>query len=181
MAKFYSALNEVLKIFIAGQRIFFVATAPEKGRVNLSPKGMDTFRCIDDNTIAYLDLTGSGNEAAAHLFENGRMTIMFCSFSGKPLILRLYGHGRAVRQQDKEWRELYSLFDPIPGARQIFILDISSVQTSCGYAVPIYEFKEERKELLRWAEKKGKQGIMEYWKSNNQTSIDRLPTNLFKD
>ncbi len=178
MGKFYTELNRDIKGFIAEQRIFFVATAPEKGRINLSPKGMDTFRCIDNKRVAYLDLTGSGNETAAHLFEDGRMTIMFCSFSERPLILRLYGRGRIVRQQDREWQEFYRLFSPLPGMRQIIILEIESVQTSCGYGVPVYEFKKERDTLLNWAERKGEQGIREYWRKENQTSIDGLPTNL---
>ncbi len=180
MGKLYPELNEEMKRFITEQRIFFVATAPEEGRINISPKGMDTFRCIDNKTVAYLDLTGSGNETAAHLFENGRMTIMFCSFSARPLILRLYGRGRVVRQQDREWQELSRLFNPLPGMRQIIILKIESVQTSCGYGVPMYEFKKERDTLLNWAEKKEKQGIREYWRMNNQISIDGLPTNLLE-
>ena len=178
MGRLYPALNEDLKLFIAEQRMFFVATAPNHGRINVSPKGMSTFRCLDDHAVAYLDLTGSGNETAAHLRENGRMTIMFCSFSEKPLILRLYGHGKVVRQQDEEWQALYSSFDPMPGARQIMVLQIDSVQTSCGQGVPLYEFKEERKGLVTWAEQIGDQGIRKYWEGNNQTSIDGLPTDL---
>jgi hypothetical protein len=181
MAKFYSQLNESLRKFIGEQKIFFTATAPAKGRINLSPKGMDTFRCISTQTVAYLDLTGSGNETAAHLNENGRMTIMFCSFSAHPLILRLYGRGRAISSKDQEWDKFYRFFDFLPGERQIIVLDIDSAQTSCGYGVPFYEFKEERKTLLQWANKKGKQGILDYWRDNNQKSIDGLPTNIFED
>ena len=178
MGKFYPALNEDLRQFIAEQKMFFVATAPNQGRINVSPKGVGTFRCLDDHTVAYLDLTGSGNETAAHLRENGRMTIMFCSFSERPLILRLYGRGRVVRQQDEAWQTLYAIFDPMPGARQIMVLQIDSVQTSCGQGVPLYEFKEERRGLLTWAEQIGDQGVREYWEKNNQTSIDGLPTDL---
>ncbi|MEE8423844.1 MAG: pyridoxamine 5'-phosphate oxidase family protein [Thermodesulfobacteriota bacterium] len=180
MAKFYTELNESLKKFMAEQKIFFTATAPEKGRINLSPKGMDTIRIIDNKTVAYLDLTGSGNETAAHLIENGRLTIMFCSFSDKPLVLRLHGCGRVVRQGSKEWQKLYPLFEPMSGVRQMIVLGISDVQTSCGYGVPVYELKEERKTLFKWAEKKGERGIHEYWRENNQTSIDGLPTNILK-
>ena len=180
MAKFYTELNESLKKFIVEQKMFFTATAPEKGRINLSPKGMDTIRLIDNKTVAYLDLTGSGNETAAHLIENGRLTMMFCSFSDKPLILRLHGNGRVIQQKSKEWQKLYPLFEPMSGIRQIIVLEISDVQTSCGYGVPVYELKEERKTILKWAEKKGEQGIQEYWKENNQTSIDGLPTNILK-
>lgn len=162
------------------QKLFFTATAPSTGRINLSPKGMDTFRCLDLKTVAYLDLTGSGNESAAHLLENGRMTIMFCSFSDKPLILRLYGIGRVVRQRDEEWLNLHSRFHPTVGERQIIVLKIKSVQTSCGFAVPIYELKEERTQLAEWAMKKGEEGIKNYWEEKNQTSIDGLPTHLLK-
>ncbi len=181
MAKFYSELNSSLQDFIQEQKLFFTATAPLQGRINLSPKGIDTLRCIDHQTVAYLDLTGSGNETAAHLRENGRMTIMFCSFSEKPLILRLYGKGRVIRAKDEEWQSLSSLFDSLPGKRQIIVLDIESVQTSCGYGVPLYEFKQERNTLIEWAEKKGEQGIKEYWQAKNLNSIDGLPTQLLED
>ena len=181
MAKFYTELNESLRDFIEEQKIFFTATAPNSGRINLSPKGIDTFRCIDNKTVAYLDLTGSGNETAAHLNENGRITIMFCSFSEKPLILRLYGQGRAIRPRHSEWESFYSVFQPTLGERQIIVLNIDSVQTSCGYGVPIYELKEERKTIREWAVKKGDNGIVEYWREKNQKSIDGLPTKIFED
>lgn len=178
MAKFYQQLDDNLRSFISEQKIFFTASAPETGRINLSPKGMDTFRCIDNRTVAYLDLTGSGNETAAHLIENNRMTIMFCSFSEKPLILRLYGSGRAVRPRDEEWRILHRHFHSMPGERQIIVLDVESAQTSCGFAVPVYELKEERPMLTEWAIKKGEEGIKEYRNTKNQISIDGLPTYL---
>lgn len=178
MAKFYSRLDETLRSFIREQKIFFTATAPEEGRINLSPKGMDTFRYVDDQTVAYLDLTGSGNETAAHLIENGRMTIMFCSFSESPLILRLYGRGRVVRPKDEEWRGLHRHFSSMPGERQIVVLHVESAQTSCGFGVPVYELKEERPALTEWTIKKGEEGIREYRKAKNQTSIDGLPTHL---
>lgn len=178
MAKFHSQLDETLQSFIYEQKLFFTATAPSTGRVNLSPKGMDTFRCLNLKTVAYLDLTGSGNETSAHLLENGRMTIMFCSFSDAPLILRLYGLGRVVRPRDAAWRNLHSWFYPTVGERQIIVLDIESVQTSCGFAVPVYELKQERTRLAEWATKKGEEGIKKYWQEKNQTSIDGLPTHL---
>lgn len=187
MAKFYSCLNEDLQIFIYKQKIFFTATAPNSGRINLSPKGIDTFRCIDSKTVAYLDLTGSGNETAAHLHSqaaagnDGRMTIMFCSFSEKPLILRLYGQGRVISHRHKAWDDYYKLFAPTPGERQIIVMDIDSIQTSCGYGVPLYEFKAERPSLIEWAQKKGKEGIAAYWREKNQTSIDGIPTKIFED
>jgi len=181
MAKFYPELDENLRNFIAEQKIFFTASAPEQGRVNLSPKGMDTFRCIDNQTVAYLDLTGSGNETAAHLNENGRMTIMFCSFSEKPLILRLYGQGRVILPRHPEWEHYHSLFETIPGERQIIVMTIDSAQTSCGYGVPMYELKQERPTLREWAAKKGQAGIAEYWQVKNQKSIDGLPTKILQD
>jgi len=181
MAKFYSDLDASLQNFIKEQKIFFTATAPQKGRINLSPKGIDTFRCIDNKTVAYLDLTGSGNETSAHLNEDSRMTIMFCSFSDNPLILRLYGQGKVIRPRDKEWLSFYSLFKPLPGERQIIVIEVDSAQTSCGFGVPVYEFKEERKTLIEWANKKGEQGIYEYWEAKNLKSIDGLPTKLLED
>ncbi|MGB0388049.1 MAG: pyridoxamine 5'-phosphate oxidase family protein [Ardenticatenaceae bacterium] len=176
MAKFYEILDENLQAFIAEQKMFFTATAPIEGRINLSPKGMDTFHIFDNKRVAYLDMTGSGNETAAHLRENGRMTIMFCSFSHKPMILRLYGRGRVIRPHDEAWSELYPLFKPEPGARQIILLEIDSVQTSCGFAVPLYEFKSERETLRRWTENKKEEGLKAYRAQKNQVSIDGLPT-----
>jgi hypothetical protein len=181
MAKFYPELNNALRNFIGEQKIFFTATAPTEGHINLSPKGMNTFRCLDDKTVAYLDLTGSGNETAAHLNENGRMTFMFCSFSKEPKILRLYGLGRVINQRDAAWSELYGLFDPLPGVRQIFVMDIEMVQTSCGFGVPLYEFQGERETLCRFAESKGTEGLEKYRQEKNQVSIDGLPTGLLVD
>src|SRR4029079_3488432 len=140
MAKFSTQLDGNLREFIAAQRIFFHATAPNSGRINLSPKGQDTFRVLSDTGVAYLDLTGSECETAAHLAENGRLTIMFCSFDEKPLILRLYGRGSVVRPRDEKWQEFRDLFPAIPGDRQIIVLDTDSIMTTCGFAVPRYEF-----------------------------------------
>jgi hypothetical protein len=179
MAKFYDRLDDELQAFISEQKIFFTATAPNLGRINLSPKGIDTFCCVGDRAVAYLDLTGSGNETAAHLYENGRMTIMFCSFDVNPLILRLYGRGEVIIRESSRWEELHPLFSDIPGERQIILLNIESVQTSCGFGVPIYEFKEERDTLIDWAAKKGRSGIEQYQQKNNLESIDGLPTKLF--
>lgn len=176
MAKFYPELSDALRQFIAAQHMFFTATAPVDGRINLSPKGIDTFRCLDSKTVAYLDLTGSGNEASAHLFENGRMTIMFCSFQGDPLILRLYGQGSVIRPHDPAWADLSVHFDLLPGTRQIVKLAIESLQTSCGMGVPLYDFVSDRDALIKWAGKKGQDGIRDYWKVKNQVSIDGLPT-----
>jgi hypothetical protein len=176
MAKFYAQLDEQLRSFIGEQKMFFTATAPEEGRINLSPKGMDTFRCLDEGRrVAYLDLTGSGNETAAHLSENGRMTVMFCSFSAGPLILRIYGRGRVVRPGDEEWAGLRPHFPELPGERQIVLLEVESAQTSCGFAVPVYELKEERQMLVEWTLKKGEDGIRDYRREKNQVSIDGKP------
>jgi hypothetical protein len=181
MATFYRALDDELRAFIGAQRVFFVGTAPDAGRINVSPKGMDTFRCLDDRTIAYLDLTGSGNETAAHLRQNGRLTIMFCSFDEPPLILRLYGQGQVVRSGMPLWEHLRQRFPALPGERQIVLVELESVQTSCGFGVPLYEFQGERKTLNAWAAKKGPAGIAAYWQDKNRLSIDGLPTGISED
>jgi hypothetical protein len=178
MADFYTALDERLIEFIGEQKIFFTATAPNRGRINLSPKGMDTFRCLDANTVCYLDLTGSGSEGSAHILENGRMTIMFCSFTARPWILRLYGTGQVVCPGDAEWEKYFVHFQETPGQRHIIVLHVESAQTSCGHAVPVMEFKEERQLLKSWAEKKGTEGMKEYRQLKNSRSIDGLPTGV---
>ena len=175
MARFYPQLNDDLCAFIAQQHVFFTATAPSRGRINLSPKGMDTFRCLGPTTVAYLDLTGSGNETGAHLREDGRLTIMFCSFAERPLILRLYGRGRVVARGGAEWSEFAAGFVELPGTRQIIILDIDSVQTSCGFGVPRYAFEGERPTLTAWAASKGEDELRRYREKNNSRSIDGLP------
>lgn len=177
MAKFLDHLDERLTAFIQQQHMFFVATAPRKGRVNLSPKGMDTFRVLSPSRVGYLDLTGSGNETAAHLLENGRLTFMFCAFNGPPLILRLYGIGKALRASEAEWGSLRPAFGgTIPGERQLIVLDIATVQTSCGFGVPTYSFDAQRDTLRTWAEKKGTEELVKYRALKNRTSIDGLPT-----
>ncbi len=181
MAKFYPELDDSLRQFIADQKLFFVATAPNDGRISLSPKGLDTLRILDNQRVLYLDLTGSSNETAAHLRQNGRMTMMFCALEGEPMILRLYGHGEVIRRDDREWAALGPLFPSYPGARQIMVLNIESVQTSCGAGVPLFGYQGERDKLLRWAEKKGENGIRDYWRDKNQFSIDGLPTGLLPD
>jgi len=181
MARFYPALEARHRDFIAAQKIFFTATGTADSRLNLSPKGMDSLRVLSDTRVAYLDLTGSGNETAAHLQNDGRMTMMWCSFDADPLILRLYGCGRAVRRQDPTWSELRRNFPALPGERQLIVLDIESVQTSCGYAVPMYTYNGERDTLARWADKKGPVGLLDYWREKNQVSIDGLPTGLLEN
>jgi predicted pyridoxine 5'-phosphate oxidase superfamily flavin-nucleotide-binding protein len=147
MGNHLKKLNPALKNFIENQKIFFVGTARTSGTVNVSPKGMDTFRIVNNNKIVWLNLTGSGNETAAHLLENNRMTIMFCSFEKTPLILRLYGKAQIYHENDQIYKEQIGLFKDFTGARQIIEMDINLVQTSCGYAVPFMEFKEERTQL----------------------------------
>lgn len=181
MAKFFPQLSPEHQKFIEQQHVFFVATAPRAGRINLSPKGMNTFRCLSPHEVAYLDLTGSGNETAAHLRDDDRLTIMFCSFATEPLILRLYGRGRVVGMASTEGNALAGQFDALPGVRQIIAQRIESVQTSCGFAVPEYAFQGERATLRRWAENKGVEGIAEYQRTRNRTSIDGLSTGLFDD
>ena len=181
MARFYPALETSHRDFIAAQKLFFTATGTESSRLNLSPKGMDSLRVLSDKQVAYLDLTGSGNETAAHLAHDGRMTLMWCSFDTHPLILRLYGRGHRVRRQDAAWAALRPHFSALPGERQFIVLDIESVQTSCGYAVPRYTYQGERDTLRRWSEKKGPAGLLAYWREKNQVSIDGLPTRLLEN
>ena len=176
MAKFYPALTDELMEFIRAQRLFFTATATTEGRINLSPKGLQTFSILSPTQVAYLDLTGSGIETAAHLLADGRLTLMFCSLEDAPLILRLYGKGTVLHPAHAEWEKLYRTFPPAPGARQIIILDIDSVQTACGFGVPLYTYDGEREELLTWAENKGEAGLREYRAVKNRVSIDGLPS-----
>lgn len=166
--------------FIRDQQLFFVGTAGAEGFVNVSPKGMDSFRVLNENRIAWLNLTGSGNESASHVLENRRMTVMFCSFDKSPLILRLYGDATVVHERDPEWQELVGLFPDFSGARQVFVLNIEMVQTSCGFAVPYFESQGERPTLARWAEKKGKEGIVEFQKKHNLKDLNGRSTGLFE-
>ncbi len=180
MAQMYTELSERHQQFIAAQKLFFVATATADSRINLSPKGMDSMRVLDANRVAWLNVTGSGNETAAHIPVDPRMTLMFCAFDGAPLILRLYGKARVVHQKDADWPSLYSRFKPLPGARQIFDLAVSHVQTSCGMGVPLMNYRGERGSLEAWAEKKGEAGVRDYWAQKNQASIDGLPTQILE-
>src|SRR5437867_461692 len=180
MAKFFTELNESLRQFIAEQRIYFNASAPIQGRINISPKGLDTFRILSDRCVAYLDLTGSECETAAHLAENGRLTLMFCSFEDQPMILRLYGRGRVVHPRDAQWHELHGQFPAVPGERKIIVLDIESIMTTCGFAVPLYEYKGQRPLLPQFTCKMGAERMDEYRHQHNQRSIDGLPTYLLE-
>ncbi len=178
LSRFYETIDERFREFIEDQAMFIVATAPKDGRVNTSPKGMDTFRVLGENRVIYLDLTGSGNETASHVLQNGRITFMFMSFGRRPMILRLYGTARVVQPADTDWGELVVNFDDIPGTRQIFDATITSVQTSCGYGIPEYEMKKERPTLEKWSQSHGVDGMSKYWAEKNMESIDGLPTGL---
>lgn len=181
MATFYDALTPRFREFIAQQKVFFVATAAENGRINLSPKGLDSIRILDDNTLLWLNLTGSGNETAAHIALKNRITLMFCAFEGKPLILRLYGTCKVYHPRDTQWTDYISLFPEREGSRQIMEVQIESVQTSCGYAVPTMEYKEDRRILDDWVDRKGRSGIETYWEEKNTESIDGFPTYILPE
>lgn len=177
MGKEFPALTDVHREWIARQHLFFVATAPPsgEGHVNLSPKGYDTFRIVDERTVAYLDLTGSGIETVAHLRATPRLTLMFCAFEGRPRILRLYGAATATLYGDDGFDEAAAPWGPPPGARSVIRLDIDMVRDSCGFAVPLMEYQGERETLGEWAERKGPDGLADYWADRNAVSIDGLP------
>jgi hypothetical protein len=181
MAKQYDRIEPALQRFIEKQHIFFVATAARDSRINLSPKGLNALRVTGENQVIYLDLTGSGSEAAAHLLADGRMTIMVCSFEGPPMILRMYGRGRSLLAGSEAFAAAIGAHfggqAPL-GARQIVELDVEMVQTSCGYAVPEFGYEGERDVLDTWAAKKGEAGIRAYWAEKNLISIDGLPTGM---
>ena len=179
MAKDFPALNAHQRDFISRQHLFFTASAAAGTRINISPRSTDMFRVMGDNSACYLDRTGSGNETAAHLKADGRMTIMFCAVEGPPLILRLYGRGRIIPRGGEEYagllHEQFADTEPL-GARQITWLDFDLVKTSCGYGVPLMSYEGERDTMDRWAEAKGVDGIEAYWQEKNMVSMDGLPT-----
>jgi len=177
----WRTIPDDMRAFIEAQKLFFVATAPQDGRVNLSPKGLDTLRVLDERTVVYLDLTGSGNETAAHVSENGRMTMMFCAFSGAPMTLRLYGSAELIRPDHGEWAALQALFPALPGTRQIFRLNVDSVATSCGWSIPVVVELQERDELIEWAAGQSADEIEAYRLANNVVSIDGLSTGYVSD
>ena len=178
MSESFAALGSDHQSFIAAQLIFFTATSAPGARINLSPKGMDSLRILSPNRILWLNLTGSGNETAAHLALDPRMTLMWCSFTARPLILRAYGTARAVHPRDANWTDLAAHLPDQPGARQIYDVTVDLVQTSCGYAVPLMDAARERPVLRKWAEDKGQDGLKTYWSDRNRTSIDGLPTGI---
>lgn len=178
MGKKIAGLTPKLIDFIEVQKVFFVGTAMTEGRVNISPKGMDSFRVLNSNQIVWLNLTGSGNETATHLLESERMTIMFCAFEGKPMILRLYGHAQVYHPRDLEFENYNKLFPNYIGTRQIIAMDIDMVQTSCGSGVPLMQFESERTLLETWSEQKGRKGVEDYWKEKNSISLDGHQTHI---
>ncbi|UOR06360.1 pyridoxamine 5'-phosphate oxidase family protein [Hymenobacter aerilatus] len=178
MGKQYTSISADTQAFIEQQHIFFVGTAAADGRVNISPKGQDTLRVLDANRVAWLNLTGSSNETAAHLLEVNRITLMWCAFEGKPNILRLYGTATVYHPRDAEWAELLPLFPPLPGSRQIVVVGVDLVQTSCGMAVPFFDYRAERDELNDYMEQRGPEQVAQYWHNRNTHSIDGKPTGI---
>ena len=174
----YDALEPAHQRFVEKQPIFFSGSAARDGKINVSPKGMDALRVLAPNRIIWRNLTGSGNETAAHLADNPRMTIMWCAFSGPPMILRAYGTARAVHRNDADWDDLNGHFEENFAARQIFDLSVEMVQKSCGYAVPEMTFEKNRDTLVKWAENKGEDGVKEYWATRNTQTLDGVATNI---
>jgi hypothetical protein len=181
MGKFHNTILPSHEAFIEKQKMFFVATAPLAAdtHINLSPKGMDSFRVLSPTRIAYMDIVGSGNETSAHILQNGRITFMFCAFDGPPNILRLYGKAYTVLPGDAEWVELSAFFKLHLATRQIIVANINKVQTSCGYSVPYYEYSGERDHADKWAENKGVEGLERYKQEKNRISLDGLKTALY--
>jgi hypothetical protein len=178
MAKQFPAFTDDHRAFIAEQHLFFVGSAAADGRVNISPKGVDALRVLDGNRVLWLNLTGSGNETAGHLAQVNRITLMWCSFTTRPLILRAYGRARVTHHGEPGWAELAAHFPPDPGARQVFDVTVDLVQTSCGYAVPFFDWREDRQVLHDWADKKGPEGVAAYWQEKNRTTIDGFLTGM---
>lgn len=183
MGNIRSTVDDAARAFIEAQKIFFVATAPldPAGHVNLSPKGLDTFRILGPTTVAYLDFNGSGVETIAHLKENGRIVLMFCAFQGAPDIYRIYGRGRAVEPHDPEFSALAGNFPPREHVRSIIVIEVERVSDSCGYGVPLFKYEGERDQLLRWGNKQGADGLKAYRARKNRESIDGLPGLLETD
>jgi predicted pyridoxine 5'-phosphate oxidase superfamily flavin-nucleotide-binding protein len=177
MGKIRSAIDDAARQFIEAQKVFFVASAPldAGGHVNLSPKGLDTFRILGPTTVAFVDFNGSGVETIAHLKENGRIVLMFCAFQGPPNIFRLYGHGRVVEAQEPEFVALAAEFPSCENARSIIVVEITRVKDSCGYGVPLFKYEGERTQLQAWARHRGAEGLKTYRAEKNRESIDGLP------
>lgn len=183
MGKQFARIEPHHAAFIERQKIFFVASAPPRGRVNVSPKGLSSFRVLGETDVAYLDCTGSGSETRAHLLasDDRRLTIMFCAFEGAPVILRLYGQARSLMRGTPEYAELLPKFEEVAGARQIVRLAVELVQTSCGMGVPLFDYRQERGSLVGHWVAQGVEGLRKYWGLKNMKSIDGLPTGFAPD
>lgn len=177
MGKTYEQIDASLAEFLAAQHLFFVATAPlaADGHINLSPRGLDTFRVLGPTTVAFVDLTGSGAETIAHLRDNGRITLMFCAFAGPPKIVRLQGHGAVILPDSPEYANLAPELPTMPGQRAIIRVECERISDSCGYGVPLMQYQGERSQLVAWAEKKGPTGLDQYQHQHNRRSVDGLP------
>ena len=177
MGKTHPIFDDSIRTFIEAQPLFFVGSAPldANGHVNVSPKGLDTLRILGPTTIAYLDLTGSGIETVSHVRENGRIVLMFCAFEGPPRIIRIHGRGKVVEQSEAEFAELARHFSEQEGTRAIIFVEATRISDSCGYAVPLLEYKGERNQLNAWARKLGSAGLETYRRNKNRESIDRIP------
>jgi hypothetical protein len=178
MAKFFDELNDKLIRFIEKQKMFFVATAAKDGRVNVSPKGYDALKVLSSKRLLWLNLSGSGNETAAHLLDTNRITIMFCAFEDPPLIMRIYGTASCTYFGEPAWNTMSQHFESLPGARQIFDVQIDSIQTSCGFGVPLYDFADQRTKLIEHAAKKSESEKVENWIKKNSLSIDGKPPGI---
>ena len=176
MADVFERIDGALRTWIERQHVYFIATAPraDEGFINCSPKGLDSLRVLDERTVAYLDLTGSGVETIAHLKENGRIVVMLCAFDGPPRIVRLHGRGSIVHPGDAEFSSLVATFPPRSGVRSVIRVDVTRISDSCGYAVPLMDFVEDREAMTKWAEKKGPDGIVDYQRTRNAHSLDGL-------
>jgi len=180
MAVKFESINRSHREFIEKQKMFVIGSAGAEGFINVSPKGMDSFKIIDENTVVWMNHTGSGNETSAHVQENGRMTIMFNSFDKAPLILKLYGQATVIHDADERWEEMRSHFVEFVGVRQFFEMKVELVLTSCGFGVPQYKYIGERNMLQKWAEKKGREGMKIYWSEKNIESLDGVKTNVME-
>jgi hypothetical protein len=177
VGKTQSIIDDVARQFIEAQHMFFVASAPldAGGHVNLSPKGLDTFRILGPTKVAYVDFNGSGVETIAHLKENGRIVLMFCAFQGPPNIVRLYGHGRVVEPQEAEFADLAASLPACENVRSIIAVEVTRVTDSCGYSVPLFKYEGEREQLHAWARSRGPEGLKSYRQEKNRQSVDGLP------
>ena len=185
MGKTFERIDSSIRDWVSRQRMFFVATAPTAsgGHVNLSPKGHDSFRILDDHTVAYRDLTGSGIETIAHVRENGRIVVMFCAFEGPPKIVRFHGRGEVLEPDHPEFESLAEVFEndgtltpaEIKGTRAFIRVQVTRVSDSCGYSVPLYDYVSDRDVLLKWNDNKGESGVKDYQQEKNLKSIDGLP------